>query len=401
MGITKPLSFMQAVRSKRIQSIDLVRGVIMIIMALDHSRDFFHIGVGLDQDPLDFATTTPILFMSRWITHFCAPVFVFLSGTSIFLYGSKGKTKKQVAVFLFTRGVWLMLAEIFIILPLWNFYFSMMFLQVIWAIGLCMVVLAGLQFLPYRLLLVIGALIVVGHNLLDNYSVSAPFWSALAWSILHQENGLYLSKQFMIVVQYPFLPWLGLMILGFAAGKLYLPAVRTAYRRRFLTTAGILAIMAFVILRWINTYGDMHHWTVQRDALYTFFDFIKVTKYPPSLLYMLITMGPALIFLSVAEKITGKWADKIIVFGKVPFFYYVLHVILFHSLSWIAFFATGHSWSELDFGHFRDASLPHGAGYPLWVVYLVWIAVVIILYVPCRWYSRYKESHRQWWLSYI
>ena len=389
-------------KRNRVQSIDLLRGLVMIVMALDHCRDYFHIGVGLDQDPLDLSTTTPFLFFTRWITNFCAPVFVFLSGTGIFLYGSKGKTKKEVALFLFTRGLWLIAVEIFIILPLWNFYFSLMYLQVIWAIGISMVILSVLQFLPYKILLLTGLAIVFGHNLLDPVTAGNQFsFKSLIWSLVHQQNSFIVNKNFMIAIQYPFLPWLGLMIVGYCTGKLYLTEVSSGYRRKILRMAGTLSIIGFIIIRWTNVYGDMHTWSVQKNPVYTLLDFIKVTKYPPSLLFMLITIGPALIFLSYAENIKNSVTEKIVVFGKTPFFYYILHVIVIHSLSWLTFFVTGHGWKDLDFDHFRDGSLPYGAGYPLWTVYAAWIAVIIILYFPCRWYSKYKETHKHWWLSYI
>ena len=385
----------------RVQSIDFLRGLVMIIMTLDHSRDFFDYGVSIDQDPLDFATTYPFLFLTRWITHFCAPVFVFLSGTSVFLFGSKGKTKKQIAVFLFTRGLWLMFAEIFIILPLWNFYFSMSFLQVIWAIGLSMVVLSVLQFLPYLLLLCLGLLIIFGHNMLDNISIDHPFWQSLLWSVLHKPGSFQVTHTFMIVITYPFLPWLGIMILGYSLGKIFLPGVQPVFRKKLLISIGMSAIVLFIILRWTNLYGDMHLWSIQKTSIFTVFDFVKTTKYPPSLLFTLMTLGPALIFLAFAEKISNRLKDRIIVFGKVPFFYYICHVFLIHTLSWLLFFATGHRWAELDFTHFRDASIPFGIGYPLWVAYVVWIFVIIVLYFPCRWYSRYKQTHTNWWLSYL
>jgi uncharacterized membrane protein len=373
----------------------------MIIMALDHCRDFLHYNVTIDEDPLDFSTTTPFLFMTRWITNFCAPVFVFLSGTSIFLYSSRGKSKKEVAFFLFTRGVWLMLVEILIIQPLWDFNFVTIFLQVIWAIGISMIVLSVLQFLPYRLLLIIGLVIVFGHNLLDKIKVISPFWESVTWSIIHQRSEYPINDHLLIVVSYPFLPWLGVMILGYSVGKLYLPGIQPAFRKKILRFAGISAILLFITIRLINHYGDLHPWAIQKTQIFTILDFIKTTKYPPSLLFILMTIGPALIFLSLAENIHDRFSRKIIVFGKVPFFYYVLHIFLIHSIAWMAFFATGHSWNELDFTHFRDGSLPYGSGHPLWFVYIAWVAVIIILYFPCRWYSRYKATHKHWWLSYI
>ncbi len=387
--------------TNRIQSIDFLRGIAMIVMALDHCRDFLYYGVSIDQDPLDFTTTSPLLFITRWITHFCAPVFVFLSGTSVFMYSSKGKTKKQVAFFLFTRGLWLMLAEIILIQPLWDFNIIVVYLQVIWAIGLSMVVFAVLQFLPYRLLLFIGLMIVFGHNLLDTIFIDTPFWKSVGWAILHQRHDYPINDHLLFTVQYPFLPWLGLMILGYCAGKLYLPGVSPSVRKNILRFTGITAIALFIIIRLINQYGDMHQWSVQKTMIFTLLDFIKVTKYPPSLLYILMTIGPSLIVLSYTENIYGAISRKIIVFGKTPFFYYVLHVFLIHSIAWLLFFAGGHAWKDLDFTHFRDGSLPAGSGHPLWVVYTVWLTVIIILYFPCRWYSKYKATHKHWWLSYM
>jgi uncharacterized membrane protein len=373
----------------------------MIIMALDHCREFIHYNVTIDQNPLDFEHTTPFLFLIRWITHFCAPVFVFLSGTSVFLYASKGKTKNQAAYFLFTRGVWLMLAEIVIVGPLWDFYFFEIFLQVIWAIGLSMVVMSVLQFLPYRILLVLGLIIVFGHNLLDKIVVDAPFWKSVAWAVVHQENLYHLSDHLLLIVKYPFLPWLGLMMLGYCLGKLYLPSNEPAYRKKILRIIGLTSILLFILLRWINYYGDMHQWVFHDTPIFTVLDFVNTTKYPPSLLFVLMTIGPALIVLSFTENMAGSVSRKIIVFGKVPFFYYVLHVFLIHSIAWAAFFVTGHSWSDLDFTNFREGSLPYGSGHPLWVVFAVWAVVVVTLYFPCHWYSKYKEKHRHWLLSYL
>jgi uncharacterized membrane protein len=386
---------------QRIQSIDLLRGAIMIVMALDHTRDFISYGNSIDQDPLDFGTTTPILFLTRWITHFCAPTFVFLSGTSIFLNSLKGKTKNQLCVFLITRGVWLMLIDMFLIQLLWDFVFDAFFLQVIWAIGLCMVLLAFLQYLPYRILIAIGLVIVFGHNLLDGITVDSPYWKSLLWSIVHVRREFPVNPHFFIMVAYPFLPWLGVMILGYAAGKLYTPSFSAAKRQSILKITGLVCIILFVAIRWTNAYGDMQLWSKQKSTFFTILDFVKTTKYPPSLLFTLMTLGPALIFLAYAENIRGTIKNKIIVFGKVPFFYYVLHVLLIHTIAWSIFFARGHSWSELSFYHGRDGSMPYGSGYSLGIVYLIWILVIIILYFPCRWYSRYKSTHRNWWLSYI
>ena len=384
----------------RIQSIDLLRAIVMIIMALDHSRDFIHYGNSIDQGPLDFATTTTVLFMTRWITHFCAPVFVFLSGVSIFLFGSKGKTKKEVALFLLSRGFFLLLVGIFIMSLLWNATLSVIDLQVIWAIGLSMVCLSFLQFLPYRFLLIIGLIIVFGHNLFDGITVDSPFWKSFIWAVIHKESQFQFNKHLLIMVSYPFLSWLGLMILGYAAGKLYLPQTNIDYRKKLLRTIGFASIVLFIAIRLINVYGDLHKWQIQRSPLFTFFDFIKPTKYPPSLLFMLMTMGPALISLSYLENITikGIW-KRIIVFGKVPFFYYVLHVALIHSIAFAIFFGSGHSWGDLDFK--KEGALPYGSGHALWIVYVVWVVVICILYFPCRWYSRYKATHKHWWLSYI
>lgn len=373
----------------------------MIIMALDHCRDFLHYDVSIGQDPLDFATTTPFLFLTRWITHFCAPVFVFLSGTSIFLYSSKGKTKKQVAFFLFSRGLFLMFVEVFIIETLWDFNFTVIYLQVIWAIGLSMVLLSVLQYLPFKILLLTGLIIVFGHNLLDNIIIDAPFWKSVFWSIIHKRHDYLINDHLLFVIAYPFLPWLGLMILGYTIGKLYLPEIDPEFRKKTLRLTGIAVIVLFVLIRWVNIYGDMHQWEVQKSTFFSVLDFIKTSKYPPSLLFTLMTIGPSLILLSLFENSLGSVSKKIIVFGKVPFFYYVLHVFLIHSIAWLVFFATGHSWSELDFNHFREGSLPIGSGHPLWVVYFVWIAVIVILYFPCRWYSKYKATHKHWWLSYI
>ena len=264
-----------------------------------------------------------------------------------------------------------------------------------------MVILSVLIFLPYNVLFVLGIAIVCFHNLLDGITLNGNDWPSFGWAVIHQQHVFDINGHLKIALFYPVLSWLGLMICGYCLGKLFLPGVDSGFRKKVLRYTGLFLIVLFIIIRWTDLYGDMNKWANQRSALYTFFDFIDVTKYPPSILYMLMTIGPALILLSLFEKTNNMVSREIIVFGKVPFFYYVLHVFLIHFFAWIAFFITGHSWQQLDFTHFRNGSLPYGSGYRLWVVYMVWALIIIILYFPCRWYSQYKATHSQWWLSYI
>jgi uncharacterized membrane protein len=384
----------------RIASIDILRGIVMIIMALDHTRDFFHHDAQIGNDPLNFQTTWPFLFFTRWITHYCAPIFVFLSGTSVFLYAQRGKTKKEVAWFLFTRGVWLIIAEIVIVNGLWQFnYTTCLILEVFWAIGMSMVCLSFLQLLPYRGLLVIGLLIVFGHNALDGVQVAHPAAASVVWSLTHAPNLYQPVPHYFILVAYPFLPWVGVMICGYCLGKLYTKNIDPAYRKRFLLTAGIIAIALFVILKFINIYGDRQHWSLQKTAIFTVLDFVNTTKYPPSLLYMLMTIGPGLIVLAATEHVANTFTRKVMVYGRVPFVYYMLHILVLHSLALIFMLISGRGSGEPPLPGY---TVYPNAGYPLWVVYLVWISVVILLYFPCRWYGRYRAAHpEKVWLTYL
>ncbi|MEO6636878.1 MAG: heparan-alpha-glucosaminide N-acetyltransferase domain-containing protein [Ginsengibacter sp.] len=395
-----PLKQIPLKASQRIESIDILRGIVMLIMAIDHTREFFHQGSLTGVNPLDLKTTWPLLFFTRWITHFCAPVFVFLSGTSVFLYGQK-RTQKQVALFLFTRGIWLILAEIFIVNFFWEFnYGSFLMLEVIWAIGLSMVLLSVLQFLPYKALLVIGIAIIAGHNLLDNVKIDQPVAASVLWSIVHVQKVFFASPHFIILVAYPFLPWLGLMITGYCMGKLYTRTSDIGKRKKFLFVSGIGVMGFFILLRFINIYGDPSRWAHQKNGLFTFFDFINTTKYPPSLLFMLMTIGPGLIVLSASKNISNWFTRFVIVYGKVPFFYFLIHVLLIHTISWIFYLISGYGSGDINFP--GTVGFPTAVGYPLWVVYLVWLSVILILYYPCKWYGRYKAGHpEKRWLTYL
>jgi uncharacterized membrane protein len=384
---------------KRIDSIDILRGIIMIIMALDHVRDFFHMGA-MTSDPTDPATTTPILFFTRWITHFCAPVFVFLAGTSAFLTGTK-RTKKELSIFLLKRGVWLMILEI----TIFNFLFSfdpllhLIGLQVIWVTGVSMVLLAALIYLPMPVLFALGLIIVCGHNLLDNFNATDRAKVPLGWSILHQQSFRPFAEGRTLLVLYPIIPWPGIMLLGYCLGSLFVPGYDAAKRRRQLVWMGSLAILVFFVVRWINVYGDLFPWAEQKNTTATILSFFNVTKYPPSLLYICMTIGPALIALAWIEKAKAKWMNVVVIYGRVPMFYYLLHFFVIHLLCTIMFFVTGHTMEQASGGFmlFR----PNDFGYSLGVVYLIWIAIVAGLYPLCKWYSRYKASHTNWWLSYL
>jgi uncharacterized membrane protein len=390
------------IKSPRIESIDLLRGVVMVIMALDHVRDYFHADAFL-YNPLDLEKTNVALFFTRWITHFCAPVFVFLAGTSAFLVGSR-KGKGELSAFLFKRGVWLLVLELTIINFAWffNVQFSLITLTVIWALGMGMIVLAGAIYLPFRAILALGLLLVAGHNVLDPVHVEGGGGTAIVWSMLHEFSGFQLGH-FFLFIGYPILPWTGIMLLGYCLGRLYLPSYEAPARRQTLVRLGWALIVLFIVIRAVNIYGDPVHWSVQEDPVYTLLSFINVTKYPPSLLYILVTLGPAMLFLAAAEKFAGKLSQYLVALGRVPMFYYILHLYLIHILALIAALATGYQFSDMTFTTWiTDSPNLKGYGFNLGIVYVVWIGVVLSLYPLCLWYDRYKTQHREkWWLSYL
>ncbi len=385
----------------RFDSIDILRGLVMIIMALDHTRDFFHISAWSD-DPLNLQTTSPVLFLTRWITHFCAPVFVFLAGSSIWFQGTK-KTKKELSLFLIKRGLWLILVEIVI----FNFAFSFdpsyttIALQVIWAIGGSMVILGLMIWLPFHIILLIGSAIVFGHNTLDLYEAKRSDFT-LIYSLLHRPGVFPISEGHSIFAFYPILSWCGLMIMGYCFGKLF-TFYKGAQRNRILTWLGLGIILFFIALRAANIYGNPRPWSHQNDFLFTIFSFVDTHKYPPSLLYMCMTIGPAILFIRWFGKIKNRITDIIMVFGRVPFFYYILHFFLIHFLCMLFFLMRGHTFKEGI--HTGFSMLPNfivnNEGYSLAAVYGIWIFVVVLLYPLCKWFSTYKKTHSQWWLSYL
>lgn len=384
----------------RISSIDILRGLVMIIMALDHVRDFFHIAA-MVEDPTNLNSTTPTLFFTRWITHYCAPIFVFLSGTSAFLSGQK-KTKKELSSFLLKRGLFLMVLEIVVVnfLIVFDPLYRFIGLQVIWVIGLSMVLLSFLIYLPLRVLFIIGIVMVVGHNMLDGFNYNnmneIPFWHAF----FHQQLFTSYADGRFFAILYPLIPWPGVMLLGYCMGAWYVKEFDAAKRKRLLLGWGLTAIAAFFILRWINVYGDLVPWSTQKDNVMTILSFFNVTKYPPSLLYLCMTLGPALLLLIWLEKVKGSWTNIVSVYGRVPMFYYLLHFFTIHVLCIVLFFATGRPVSDIAAGNF--AFRPNDFGFSLPIVYLIWIAVVAGLYPLCKRYDTYKMNNRQkWWTGYL
>jgi len=391
---------------KRIESIDIVRGIAMVIMALDHVRDYFHLTAFTD-DPLNLATTTPFLYFTRWVTHFCAPIFVFLSGTSIYLQSLR-KTTKELSAFLIKRGLWLIFVEVIIIAFAWTFNPSYHFipLQVIWTIGISMVILGLAVHLPYSFILVLGLVIVFGHNLLDIPEAKPGFQAGFLWDLLHHGKFTpypYMPNHFAVIV-YPFLPWVGVMMLGYCTGIFFTSKYAAEERRKIIFRLGLALIVLFVAVRFINSYGDPVAWSSQKNGLFTFLSFMKVNKYPPSMLYLCMTIGPALLLLSVVEKFKNGFTNIMTVFGRTAFFYYVLHLYLIHLLEGIAFFARGHSLQDAtnSMQNLPFMFLVPGEGYNLAVVYGVWAFVVIALYPLCKRYDQYKTRHKEkWWLSYL
>lgn len=388
---------------KRIESIDLLRGLVMIIMALDHVRDYFHADSFMF-DPLNLDKTNGAIFFTRWITHFCAPVFMFLAGTSA-TFMSRRKTKKELSRFLLSRGLWLIFLELVVVNFGWNFdiFFTNIYFIVIWSLGISMIALAGLIYFPVKYILAIGFVLLFGHNLLDNIHVPGNTLPGFGWSLLH-EPGFFSWQGHNVLVGYPVLPWIGIIALGYCFGHLYSPSFTAEQRKKWLLGIGFAAIGLFILVRFINIYGDAAHWSSQSSAFYTFLSFIKTTKYPPSLLYTLMTLGPAVLFLAFTENARGAVSRVISVYGRVPMFYYLIHIFLIHILAIAAsVLFTDYSWKLwlLKEPLWFTESLK-GYGFSLGVVWLVWLGIVVALFPLCKWYDRYKQSHKEkWWLSYL
>lgn len=387
----------------RVVSIDALRGFVMVIMALDHVRDFFHI-TAMTADPLDIVTTTPLLFVTRWITHFCAPVFVFLAGTSAYLMGQK-RTKQQLSIFLIKRGLWLMAAEIIIMsfVLTFNPSYNIIILQVIWVIGCSMILLGLLIHLSIRAVLVVGLILLLGHNTFDLVTIPTSGASSVLLNLFVTGRAAFypLSATHTVAILYKILPWTAVMILGYCIGYFFEADVPFATRRRALITIGSAAILFFVALRFANIYGDPSPWQHQKTGFDTVLSFINTSKYPPSLLFICMTLGPSLIVLAAIDAVKGKAAAFFTTYGRVPFFYFVVHFFLIHTLCVLLFYLGGYNNSQISESNSLFFFRPSTFGYSLPIVYGIWLLIVGVMYPLCRWYNRYKSTHTFWWLSYL
>jgi uncharacterized membrane protein len=380
----------------RIESVDVVRGVIMIIMALDHVREFFS-NAGFD--PTDLARTNVPLFFTRWITHFCAPVFFLLTGTGAYLSLRK-QSQAQLSRFLFTRGLWLIFLELVVVRCLgwqFNFDYRLTVLIVLWALGWSMIVLSALIYMPAAWVAAFGVVIIAGHNLLDGIQSSNPIWS-----ILHFPGMVWSDGQHFVFALYPLVPWVGVTAAGYGLGQIF--KWTPERRQEFLLRLGLGLTGAFVVLRAINIYGDPFRWSPQKSAVFTVLSFLNTNKYPPSVLYLLMTLGPAMLFLRAVDGGAPRWLRPALIVGKVPMFYYLLHVPLIHLIAVIVCYARygqAHWMFESPSIEYFPFTRPPDWGYSLPVVYLIWAFVVVALYPLCKWYAGLRQRSSNSWLSYF
>lgn len=389
---------MDLTKKTRVSSIDLLKGMVMVIMALDHTRDYFHASAFLF-DPTDPTQTSPAIFFTRWITHFCAPIFSFLAGASAFIAGRR-KTKSELSGFLLKRGLWLIFIELTIVNFAWYFdiYFRSPTLVVIWALGWSMIVLAAMVHLPKNAILIISLLIIIGHNALDGIHIKG----SVLWAILH-DGGLFPFNGYNIYFGYPLIPWIAVMPLGYYFGSYYNPEYDSYKRQTIFNRIGLTSIALFFVVRYSNIYGNPSPWKDYPGLIKDTFSFMDPNKYPPSLLYLLMTLGAAFLFLANSENLKGKIVNFFSTFGRVPFFYYILHIYLIHLAALVTAEICGFGWKSMllsDWVSFVPAL--KGFGFPLWVVYVVWIGIIVLAYPLCKKFDDYKKNNRhKWWLSYL
>jgi len=390
---------MTSLTKNRIESLDLLKGLVIVIMALDHVRDYFHYSSYIF-DPTDPTLTTVPLFLTRFLTNFCAPAFSFLAGLSSFMVG-KRKSPNELSSFLLNRGLWLVFVELVIMDFGW--YFDVSFrsvnFSVIWSLGISMIFLAGLIHLPKKVILIFSCLLIFGHNLLDNIH----FDGSILWAFLHEQKPFLTTPNHIFVTVYPLIPWIAVMALGYYFGSFYDKDYDPIKRKKIFNIIGIAAIVFFVILRGINIYGNLLPWDNYGNLMQTTFSFLNLSKYPPSLSFLLVTLGGVFLFLANAETLKGRVVNFFCVFGRVPFFFYIIHIYLIHFLALITAEFTGLGWQKmvLPAMPFMVEALK-GFGFNLFIVYLIWILIIAMLYPLCKKFDTYKQTHKEkWWLSYL
>lgn len=391
----------------RFTSVDALRGAVMIIMALDHVRDFFHSGA-MSFSPTDLAKTTAILFLTRWITHFCLPVFMFTAGAGAFFWWRRGgHTKQQLSTFLWTRGIWFIVLEWTVMQFAYDFNLPTRFpilLLILWIFGLCMIVMAALVHLRISWLLALSLAVILGHDALNRISASSFGPGAWAWELIHQPGSFVFAGQPVRVV-YTLLPWIAILAAGFCFGRIFEWEPRV--RQRLMLRLGLFSTLAFLVLRAINRYGDPAPWSVQKSGLFTALSFLNCVKYPASLDFLLMTLGPALLALAWLDRHPARRSNPLVIFGRVPMFYFILHFYWIHMLA-VLLALLRYGETALSFVFQPEPSMgtarqlfPPAFGYSLWQTYAIWIFVVLCLYPLCRWYANFKAKHRSLWLSYL
>jgi uncharacterized membrane protein len=383
----------RAAGSYRVASVDIVRGGVMVLMALDHVRDWV---TSSRISPEDLSRASVALFATRWVTHFCAPTFFLLAGIGIGILASRGQTPAELGRFLLTRGLWLLVLELVITPVGWQFGFQLLpaFALVLWALGWSMILMSALVHVPIRMTAVLSVAVIAGHNLLDSLRPDSLGAFADWWRLLHVPgfvgDGLF--------VAYPLIPWFAVMSLGYVLAAVY--RWDADGRFRFLLACGAALTLLFVALRWANGYGDPLAWSTQRTPALTVSSFLNVRKYPPSLDFLLMTLGPALIALALCERVRGRWAHWLAIYGRVPLFFYVSHIFVAHALAVALTFIQGGELRRIQVVN-NPGAIPDWYGLPLPGVYIAWITVVLLLYLPCRRFAALKNTRSDWWLRYL
>lgn len=384
----------------RVESIDVVRGLIVVIMALDHSRDFFG---NFAANPTDLSTTTAALFFTRWVTHICAPVFFLLTGTGAYLTMQR-IGKSALTRYLLVRGSWLIFLDLVVMRYAlqFNLDYHVTIITVLWGLGWAMIVLAVLVRLPLWAIAAFGVVLIIGHNALDGIHADSLGAFRPLWMLLHQPGIVFDNGRSLVVVSYVLIPWVGVAALGYVLGETY--EWNAESRRRILLSVGLGVIAGFLILRFINGYGDPSPWSLQKTPLWTLMSFLDTNKYPPSLLFLMMTLGPALLLLRAFDARVPAALGPLVTIGRVPLFFYVLHFYLIHLLavaaSWVRYGHVRETFESPDIAHFPFSAPPDwDLGLPM--VYATWIVVVVSLYPLCRWYAQVRRRRRDWWLRYL